>query len=85
MAPVTASEPELQRITDVVSGFCALFGMKIATQKIRSLQVDFGKQNQAEYTLDEPVIHIGTRCQPVAVPVKHEGSFKYLGLHVRCE
>ena len=58
--------------------------MKIATQKIRTFQVNFGKQSRAEYTLDELVIHLGTSWQPVAVPVKHEGSFKYLGGYIKC-
>ena len=40
MASVTATRPTLQRRPDVVSGSCAIFGMKIATQKIRTFQVN---------------------------------------------
>ena len=62
----------------MVSGFCAIFGMKIATGKFRTFQVNFGKQERAEYSLDKLVIQLATKWHPVSVPVKHEGSLNYL-------
>ena len=56
MASVTAVGPALQRIADIVSGFSATFGMKIATTKLRPFQANFGKEQGAEYTLDNLVI-----------------------------
>ena len=40
---VTATGPAQQRIAYIFSGFSAIFGMKIATAKLRVVQVNFGK------------------------------------------
>ena len=80
MTSVTATGPALQQIADVVSGFSAIFGMKMATTKLRAFQVNFGKVQRAEYTLDKLIIHLGTTWTAVEVPVMHVGSLKYLGV-----
>ena len=69
MTSVTATGPALQRIADIVSGFSAIFGMKLATTKLRP-----------DYTLDTLIIHLGTTWTAVEVPVMHVGSIKYLGV-----
>ena len=63
----------------MVSKFCSISGMEIATAKIRTLQVSFGKQNRAEYCLGSLILHSGTVWRIVSVLVKHDGLFKYLG------
>ena len=60
MTSVTATGPALQRIAVIVSGFSAIFGMKRATTKLRAFQVNFGKVQRVEYSLDKPIIHLGT-------------------------
>ena len=79
----------LQRKADIVSAFCIIFGLDIATTKLRTFHLQWGNGNLDLAPSDDPaqqsfqdtlLVHTG-RWIPQTVRLASTGVMKHLGVH----
>ena len=73
----TATAKGLQRVADVVSGFCLFFGMDLNTTKFRAYALNWGNPNCPE--MATMTIH-GQGWTPTVVNMKRDGTMEHLGV-----
>ena len=79
---VVTSIASLQRRADMVSAFCALFRMNIATGKLRAFHLSWGNQDVPGG--DQLIIH-DHQWHPTVVPLHRNGIMKHLGVQYEME
>ena len=81
----------LQKKANIVSAFCIVFGLDIATAKLRTFRLRWGNGNldaaaESDDAIDAPeatdtlLVHTG-RWQAQRVPLARDGVMKHLGVH----
>jgi hypothetical protein len=80
LVSIVGTGTALQKTADIVCAFCAIFGMLIAPEKLRTFQVNFGNETDPEYDIDELKVHHGVLWEQDLVQVAHSGQMKYLGV-----
>jgi hypothetical protein len=68
---------KLQRMADVVSGFCLHFNLQLNTDKFRAFAINWGNEYRPGMT--HLIIH-QTNWEPVSIKMQNDGSFKHLGV-----
>ena len=81
---VVSTMTALQRKADVVSGFMAIFKMKISVGKLRAFTFSFRGREGVVKEQEDLIIHNGN-WDPEVVKVKCSGCLKYLGIHMDTE
>jgi len=69
----------IQQRADIVSAFCIIFGLRIATKKIRAFGIDWGHGSAPSSA--SVVLHLDG-WEEVAIPLLPSGTLKYLGVHI---
>jgi hypothetical protein len=77
LVSIQATAASLQTKADLVSGFCILMGLTLATDKFRAFAVNWG--NAHRDTATHITIH-GPGWVAQKVPLRHDGVFKHLGI-----
>ena len=69
----------LQRLADVVSAFCVVFGFDIKVAKLRAFLLQWGHEQDLEIN-PTVTLHLRHWDQTEEVPLARDGNFKFVGI-----